>query len=191
MIDFNELRITPDGKELIMDVAVSSISYYDNMYIDTILIDTQSSYSSNGPSSKAVQVYKNSLTQGAQTVREVRLSLTEKDLNKSLNSNMFFVYVVLGGYVSPDTPCGGDNMIHMKPIVNMFPLYNSVLYSIKQLSDNCNINKELINSILQIKSIETSIRLGNYKQAFDLWKSFTDNTALITSFNCKCNGTIT
>ena len=34
MIEFKELRVTPDGKTLIIDVAVKDLSYYDNVYIE-------------------------------------------------------------------------------------------------------------------------------------------------------------
>jgi hypothetical protein len=51
MIDFNELRITPDGKYLIIDVSINNASYYDNVFIKHIVIDTQDTYLHTGPSS--------------------------------------------------------------------------------------------------------------------------------------------
>lgn len=55
MVTFNELRITPDGNTLIIDVAIKDLRYYDNVGLDTILIDTQDTFTSEGPSSKAVK----------------------------------------------------------------------------------------------------------------------------------------
>lgn len=40
MLEFRELRITPDGNHLIIDVAVQEHSYYENVFIDSIIIDT-------------------------------------------------------------------------------------------------------------------------------------------------------
>ena len=40
MMQFNELRITPDKKHLIIDVQVQEMRYYENVYLDTIIIDT-------------------------------------------------------------------------------------------------------------------------------------------------------
>ena len=41
MVAFQELRITPDGQKLIIDVSVKDLEYYTNVYLDTIQIDTQ------------------------------------------------------------------------------------------------------------------------------------------------------
>lgn len=57
MIQFNELRVTPDGKRLIVDVKVPDIKYYENIYIDTIQIDNQNTFIENGPSSQPLYVY--------------------------------------------------------------------------------------------------------------------------------------
>lgn len=54
MIRFNELRITKDGKHLIIDVSVRSQSYYNDVYLDSISIDTQNTYKDGGPSSSIV-----------------------------------------------------------------------------------------------------------------------------------------
>ena len=55
MVTFNELRITPDGNTLIIDVAIKDLRYYDNVGLDTVLIDTQNTFTAEGPSSKAVK----------------------------------------------------------------------------------------------------------------------------------------
>ena len=55
MVTFNELIITPDGNTLIIDVAIKDLRYYDNVGLDTILIDTQDTFTAEGPSSKAVK----------------------------------------------------------------------------------------------------------------------------------------
>ena len=48
MIEFKELRVTPDGKTLIIDAAVNDLSYYDNVYIKSVTVDTQDTYSESG-----------------------------------------------------------------------------------------------------------------------------------------------
>ena len=35
MVDFNELRVSPDRKNLIIDVSIKDFSYYENVYIDS------------------------------------------------------------------------------------------------------------------------------------------------------------
>ena len=57
MIKFNELRITPNNESLIIDVSIEDASYFQNVVLDSIVIDTQDTYTQNGPSSKAVFNY--------------------------------------------------------------------------------------------------------------------------------------
>ena len=59
MVIFNDLRITPDGQNLFIDVKVAPYKYFENMYISSISIDTEETFSPTGkPSSNAVVVYE-------------------------------------------------------------------------------------------------------------------------------------
>jgi hypothetical protein len=57
MIKFNELRITPNNENLIIYVSIEDANYFQNVVLDSIVIDTQDTYVENGPSSKAVFKY--------------------------------------------------------------------------------------------------------------------------------------
>lgn len=52
MVDINELYITPDNKRMIIDVSVKTAPYYDNVYLDSITLDTQDTYVETGVSSE-------------------------------------------------------------------------------------------------------------------------------------------
>lgn len=54
MINFKELRISECDNSLIIDVEVKDDSYYENIYIDQIIIDTQDTYLGSGPSSNPI-----------------------------------------------------------------------------------------------------------------------------------------
>lgn len=56
MIKFQELKITPDGQNLIVDVSIKDFEYYNDVYLDKLLIDTSSTFIDSGPSSKAIEV---------------------------------------------------------------------------------------------------------------------------------------
>ena len=58
MIQFNTLKITQDGKNLIINASVKNLEYYTNVLIGSIVIDNQDTYSTRGPSSNPV--YKHS-----------------------------------------------------------------------------------------------------------------------------------
>ena len=40
MLQWNELRITPDGRYLIIDVEVQNLNFYDNIYIESLYFVT-------------------------------------------------------------------------------------------------------------------------------------------------------
>lgn len=215
MLEFRELRITPDGNHLIIDVAVREHSYYENVFIDSIIIDTQDTYVQNGPSSKPIYQYKVEedgvqnlyalpeecscdpvlldedksycFTYGYEEGSHVRLVLSAKDI--PLN-NMLFVYAIAKGTPSPDTPCGMDNSIKMSTVVNLYPIYQESIRYIRELNCDCDIPRDFINMILRYKAIELCIKTGNYTQAIKYWKKFLLSINSVTSYKCRCNGRV-
>lgn len=195
MIDFNELRITPDGKYLVIDVSVNNASYYDNVFIKYIKIDTQDTYLSTGPSSNPIYSYETSysktysipeqnstnpietgdsyvFTENLEDKRHVRLALKDIDLGKSLQDNMFFVYVVIDGQPADDTPQEFNKSIYMKSVLDIFPLYKKSMYYLQEVGKDCIIPRDFINTILQLKAVQIGIKTGNYIEAFTQYKSF-------------------
>lgn len=188
MINFNELRITPDGKNLIIDVSVLTGEYYDNVYIDSIMIDTQDTYISSGPSAKAVYTYNVSADKN---LKNIRLVLEGSDMNDIgiLRDNIFFVYVSTKGAPSPDIPCGWDNTTTMQSIVDLYSFYQKSMVYIRELSDTCNIPKGFIDFILRVKALEISIKTGNYVQAIKYWNKYFKGNALGNpTIKCNCYG---
>lgn len=184
MVTFQELRITPDGQKLIIDVSVKDLEYYTNVYLDTIQIDTQDTFVESGPSSKAI--YKEFI--GGNT-KSVRLELGTRDLSPTLNDKLFFVYIKTKGTPAANTPCGMDNIITLGVVYNLYPLYQHAFSYIKELSDTCSIPKNFINYILQYKAFEFAIKTGHYTEAIKYWKRFFMGIkdSVITP-NCGCYG---
>ena len=50
MIQFNELKITKDGLNLIIDVSIEKGDYYEDVFLDSIYIDTEETFTNSGPS---------------------------------------------------------------------------------------------------------------------------------------------
>ena len=210
MIQFNELRITPDSKHLIIDASIDNSSYYDNVILDSIVIDTQDTYVANGPSSKPIYTYKIDydytystpedyscnpvlsdndkaycLTQGG---KNIRLTLSAKDLGISLNDKILFVYAIATGTPAPDTPCGMDNSIVMSTVVNLYPVYQNTMCYLRELDSDCQVPKGFIDMILRLKAVELCIRTGNYTKAISYWKKFFLGKTQVPTYNCGCNG---
>lgn len=190
MVTFNELRITKDGKYLIIDVSIRSQSYYNDVYLDSISIDTQDTYKDGGPSSSIV--YHKDIASESDKAKSYRLELSVGEFLPSLSDNMFFVYVKAKGTPASDTPCGMDNEYTLGVTFNPCALYNSFMSYIKEVGNACSIPKNLINMLLQFKAVEASINTDHYAQAIEYYNKFiknlgkTNTTAHIKS--CGCYG---
>lgn len=213
MVVIEQCRVDQEGKHLIIDASVENLSYYKNVSIEAVVIDTDETFSENGPSSNAVfsqnfdQPYDsvgtlydtlrtdegcdcgNVYTKG-NGVKRVRLCLSSRDLSMaSLNDNIFFVYIICTGVPSPDTPCSMDNHTTMGVAVNLRPIYNMSMKYIKELDSSCVMPKGFIDMILRIKAFELSLRTGNYITALKQWKKlFKNKVGMTTIKRCGCNG---
>lgn len=218
MVQFNELRITPDSKYLVIDASVKDEPYYDNVAIDSIAIDTQDTYINSGPSSKAKIIdvekeeeylyslpennscnpvledsdksycftYTSEVLKGK---KHVRIYLSSKDLGVDIQNNMFFVYIIAAGTPAPDTPCGMDNSITMGTVMDLYPMYRESVYRLEEMDDDCNIPKCLIDNILRIKSLELSVKTGNYPKAIQYWNKWFKDIKTVRTNTCNCYGT--
>lgn len=193
MVHFNELRITSDGRHLIIDVSVLSESYYKNVYIDSIVIDNQDTYVGSGPSSNPVYQYSvpdvmSKLTKEYVSSKHVRLDLTPIDL--PLNG-LLFVYVRTKGAPAADTPCGLDNMTTLGTVTNMYPFYQQAMNYIGELANNCSVPQNFTDYILKMKGLELAVRTGNYTDAIKFYNKFfngKENT-VIRKGGCSCGNT--
>ena len=191
MVHFNELTITPDGKYLIIDVSVLSESYYENIYLDSIVIDNQDTYISTGPSSEPVYSYSvpeeiSVLTNEPINLKHLHLVLDKIDL-KDL-SNMFFVYVRTKGTPAPETPCGLDHITTMGTVVNMYPFYQQAMNYIGEIAQRCSIPANFIDFILKQKGLEVAVKTGNYPDAIKYYnKFFLGKTGqIVVKGGCSC-----
>lgn len=215
MMHFNELRVSSDNQYLIIDVSVDSQDFFQDVLLDSIIIDTQDTYVPNGPSANPIYTYKIKdmydltysipeecscnpvreeedmsycLTYGTQQMKNVRLLLTQNELKVPLCGNMFFIYVTASGAPSDDTPVELTTNPIMGTVVNMNTLYKTSLCYIKEVSRDCSIPKKFIDFILRVKAVELCIKTGNYTQAIKYWKKFFAPLCDTPTTNCGCNG---
>jgi hypothetical protein len=168
MIQFNELRITPNDEKIIIDVEVGSGAYYENILIDSIVIDTQDTYVDNGPSVNAVFSH---------TVdgKSIRLDINT-DEYPELKGKLLFVYIITSGEFSYDTPLEFRNNKTVGTIINTYPIYKKAMYYTKELADTNNIPKGFIDQILKIKALELSLKTGNHQETIRYWNKLFKNS---------------
>lgn len=200
MLIFNELKITPDNKHLIIDVSVKDEPYYNLIQVESIIIDTQDTYSNVGPSSKPVYTYTPSTTLSGEDTevskdsiitipnKRVSLVLDKNDLGVSLEGNMFFVYAIAKGTPAIDTPCGMDNKTTLEVAVSLYSTYCATMQYIQEFNNRCSLPTGFIDMILRLKVLELSIKTGNYIQAIEYWNKYFNNitnSQIPTDCGCK------
>lgn len=187
MIEFKELRVTPDGQTLIIDAAVKDLSYYDNVYIESITIDTQDTYSESGSSTNPLFHYEVASV-SEENKKRIRLELNSSVLG-DITGNMFFVYITVKGTPAADTPCGLDNITTLGVTADLYPFYRSSVNYMKELENECEPSKNFIDSLLRFKAFELSIRTGHYTQAIKYWnKFFKEVKSNTVNTICRCHG---
>ena len=187
MIEFKELRVTPDGKTLIIDAAVKDLSYYDNVYIKSVTVDTQDTYSESGSSTNPLFHYEVASV-SEENKKRIRLELNSSVLG-DITGNMFFVYITVKGTPAPDTPCGLDNVTTLGVTADLYPFYKSSINHMKELENECEPSKNFIDSLLRFKAFELSIRTGHYIQAIKYWnKFFKEVKSNTVNTICRCHG---
>lgn len=178
MLQFNELRITNDGKYLIIDVQVQNLDYYKNVYIDSICFDTQESYNATGPSSKAIKVFE-----AQDNIKNIKISY-DIDL---LKNNMFFVYAIAKGTPSEDTPCGMKDTITLGITYYKYPLFVTAMKLLKELK-GCEVPRHIMDFFLKIEAFNLCIETGNHTKAIEYWNKFYSNTNTQIINTCGCYG---
>ena len=196
MIQFNTLKITQDGKSLIINASVKNLSYYTNVLIGSIVIDNQDTYSANGPSNNPI--YKHSFASKDLVTnkdiaghKNISITISAKELldnSGGLNNDILYVYLIAVGTPSADTPCGMDNAITLGVALNLKPIYNNGINYIKQVESTCEIPKDFIDFILRYKALDLALKTENYIQANKYWNKFfkNNNVVSLNTNSCGC-----
>lgn len=214
MVILNECRIDTEGKHLVIEATVENLDYYENVYISGVRIDTHKTFKEAGPSDNVIfckdfenldDIVSEPNNKGEiegcacpdkptvikRQIKHIKLILNEKDLGVSLTDNIFFVYIIAGGYPDPSCPCTMDNIYTRGIALYWKPLYNLLMGYIKELNSNCIIPKGFIDMILRFKAFKLALKTGHFKIAFDYWDKFFKNKPnIIAKRNCNCNGII-
>lgn len=216
MIHFNELRYSKDNKYLIVDVAIDSQDWYTDVILDSIIIDNQDTFISNGPSSTPIYTYNVEesykkvystpeecgcnpvkvedesycFVDGLDSMKHIRLEIPLSVYGISSCNDMLFVYVIATGTPAADTPCGFDNSRIMGTVVDLQCIYNNALTFVRQIEDSCEIPKGFIDFILKFKALELYVKTGNYPLAIKHWNKYLSNMKanVTVTKSCGCYG---
>lgn len=188
MIQFNQLEITKDRKYLIIDASVIDEPYFENVYIDSIVIDNQDTYVANGPSSEPKYIYPNEIEGLEEETKRVRIKLTKSDISLD---DLLFVYVRATGTPAADTPCGMDNEVTLGVVTDVYPYYQQAMEYVKELANTCSPSQNFVDYILRLKGLKLAISTGNYTEAIKLFNKYFKNrkNINIAKGGCGCANT--
>lgn len=211
MIQFNELRITPNNSHLIIDVAIRDDEFFDAVSLGSIEIFTLKE-DGNSVASIPLKKYEFNPTDVTvymddkivenldstvyidSTFRYVRLVLSSVDLkDTSFSKEIYKVVVKTTGTPSPEMPANYASDTMTALVVNLYPFYIDVLSNMRILNCNCTNTKELVDSILRFKALELSMKTGNIDMAVQYWFKYFSNEGNINgrkfiTNNYNCHG---
>lgn len=208
MIQFNELRITPDASHLIIDVSIKNDPLFDGYGINGISIN----HIPDSENIKGITIYERAITEkdlevytlGEKVlvdseesvyvdnggIKHIRINLTEQDFtNKIPLSKGFFVVRITAGKINEyveSVPIEYASTEINAAVIDLYPFYKEAIYHIKHLYGDTSINKSLINLILRFKALELSIKTGNLDMAAYYWFKYFNTLDRVIPKN-KCS----
>lgn len=189
MVKFTRCEIDERGEYLIIEASVDNMSYYNDVYLESISIVTDEEYSPDSVSNNKAYFKDFADDEGDYTKKSVSLRICAKDLlSGNFNKNIFFVYVYATGYPDPSVLCGMDNCYTMTVAVNMRPVYNMAMKYINELNENCSVPRGFIDMFLKLKAFELSLKTGHINKAIHYWNTLFKDKKNVSFKGCGCHG---
>lgn len=191
MLQFNILKFTTPW-HLHIDAQVIDLAYYDNVYIDKIIIDTDETVLSSGPSDSPL--YTETFDSSTRSISKDIDILELLDYNPA--PRMLFVYLVAGGTPLAATPCGMDNIYTVKAVAHLQTVYKRAVDYIKCgpkcgcASNECTVSPVFANFALEYFKLKSCIDLGMNTEALESFNRLMGRTAQAKTVysNCGCDG---
>jgi hypothetical protein len=171
MIIFDRLQISDNGKWLYIDVHVNQADYFENIYIDKVIIQTQDQVSESDPCTPGDQcIYQMTADENTKELHLALNTNTDFDItDKTLSNKLLFVYVKCKGTPDPCTPCTLDEEITLGVTFDENLLYQKVMQFTKSLADDCNIPVAFTDFILLWNAFKASMETEHYVPAIKYW----------------------
>lgn len=203
MIDFNNVLIT--DKNLYIDVSIKDSPYFENCYIDRIVVNDISTFSTAGPNvDKCVYDTNDHAGDIEENAKSVELFIKENVILNSASKpkdtrrNIYFIYVHTVYNVPSDSkylnpPCGSDCEWHSIAVIDYQYIYNRALSFIRELVDcKCSRPEKLVDFILHTKALEMFLESKRWDLAIEyfnknyLFDDGCNNSSALINKSCGC-----
>lgn len=204
MIIFDQLRILDDGKRMYINAHVNKADYFNDIYIDSIVIQTADKVSETNPglpTSDYVYIKK-----AEENAKELNLVLEASDLSRSWESDpkaiafnrgdmsktLFFVYIKCKGTPGSCTPCRLDEETTLGVVFDENVLHQRVVDYTKELVADCSVPSVFIDFILLWNAFKSAIETEHYIPAIKFFNMMFEEVGKScqsrTIKTCGCNG---
>lgn len=204
MIIFDQLRISDDGKRMYINAHVNKADYFNDIYIDSIVIQTADKVSETDPglpTSDYVYIKK-----AEENAKELNLVLEASDLSRSWESDpkaitfnrgdmsktLFFVYIKCKGTPGSCTPCRLDEETTLGVVFDENVLHQRVMDYTKELVADCSVPSAFIDFILLWNAFKSAIETEHYIPAIKFFNMMFEEVGKSCQSRiiktCGCNG---
>lgn len=195
MVLFDQLRISDDGKRMYINLHVNKASYFDNIYLDEMVIIPADKVLETSPTIPSEDyIYKKVFDDD---LKEANIVLLPTDFNEHFSKSdfshdLFFVYVKVKGTPDPCTPCRLDEEITLGVTFDENLLYHKVMGFTKDFADDCQIPVGFTDFILMWNAFKASIETEHYIPAIKYWSMLFNYGGKVFSPSslkpCGCHG---
>lgn len=204
MIIFDQLRISDDGKKMYINAHVNKADYFNDIYIDSIVIQTADRVSETDPGLPTSDYVYIKKAEG--NAKELNLVLEASDLSRSwesdpnaiafgrgdMNKTLFFVYIKCKGTPGSCTPCRLDEETTLGVVFDENVLHQKAMDYTKELVADCSISSAFIDFILLWNAFKSAIETEHYIPAIKFYNMLFDEVGKScqsrTIKTCGCNG---
>lgn len=214
MVIFDQLRISDDGTTMYVDIHIPEHSYYDDLYLDTITIQTSDAVSTANPEAPTIDfIYKDTFgeeqKQASLVINKASFDLawlntdsqgepidpTQPYAKKpfkgsNLSKDLFFVYIGTKGTISPEAPCGEDDMTTVGVTFDETMFHQLVMYYTRELAQDCNIPMGFIDLILLWQAFNSAVETEHFIPAIEFYNRIfgKERKGMINTKGCGCHG---
>lgn len=191
MIQIDKLNYTDTGIHIEASITDNPQHWYQNTKFNGIYIHDQNTIQDvlKGGSIKENTLYSKTIEETTNV--EIDISKDKYSTNPKFdnNDNILYVYLTTNGEVSMSCPCSNnDNVVGVLMDSNTFT--NDVLSSLSDVGENCSIDNNFVNKLLQYFALEMAAEKVDIPTLNLLWTKFIQGKGVLigNSSSCGCYG---
>lgn len=164
-------RLDFKNGRLNIEVSIEDNDYFANVFLDKIIVDTQSTYTSSGPSQTPLLNYQIATGQ-----KKFQISFQPTNFNiNEFCGTFFIVYITSTGNATTGTPADLIIPIEKVGIYDKYSLFQELKPQFRLFTKTGIIPKKFIDLILLIRYIDYSIIQKQYANIIHEWHNIIDN----------------